>query len=340
MLAGSTPASAAGSKVVGYCWYHDQNVDIYLSAIIHADSFDKDDWTLEWRRHVVTLGATVHGPNACRAWNGGADGDASAQAAKAVDAAQRYKRIIDVDWVPEDTFGGSKQQTNNRSKSPARDPVAVIKSKNATTVASRPPVPSRYVEVAGPNGPIRLSPEVAARNQAAVDDYRRKMEEHACARAEHERKLALHQQSQAAAAAEQRAYQQQLAMNDAQVAAHAAALAQHAAATRPAAKGVKGWMYCDARGAPGDKRRFYSRVVEVDYIPGQVTIIDVMGRNRPAFKAYVAGTHSIFFATDSLVHCPYSTTSMADAEALMARDKRGDANNGITVTQTGWTPAS
>ena len=248
------------------------------------------------------------------------------------------------DWNRENSQSTSRWMDDFEAPKPRPEPGKVYfgGSSSSPTKARAAPAaaPSKYVEVAGPDGLIRLSPEVVARNKAAADDYRRKMEEHARARAEHERKLALHQQSQAAAAAEQRAYQQQLAMNDAQVAAHAAALAQHAAATRPAAKGVKGWMYCDARGAPGDKRRFYSRVVEVDYIPGQVTIIDVMGRNRPAFKAYVAGTHSIFFATDSLVHCPYSTTSMADAEALMTRDKRGDANNGITVTQTGWTPAS
>jgi hypothetical protein len=203
----------------------------------------------------------------------------------------------------------------------------------------------KYVEVTGPDGKtIRLSPEVAARNKAAQQEYQRQIEEHqrqtkarADAIAQAERDAA---QNVAKAAAEKRAYEQKLAVNEAQVAAHGAALEQYKAATRPPAKGAKGWMYCDARGAPGDKRRFYSRVTEIDYVPGEITIIDVMAKNRPAFKSYVAGAHSIFFATDSLLHCPYSTASLTDAEALMARDKRGDGNEGIEIIQTGWVPTS
>jgi hypothetical protein len=208
--------------------------------------------------------------------------------------------------------------------------------KSPKPVPMSPPSPSKYVEVDSPNGPIRLSREVAARNQAAEDDYRRKREEHARAMAEHDRKLALHQQSIATAAAERRAYEQKLALNAAQVAAHGSAMEQH----KLAAKGAKGWMYCDARAAPGDKRRFYSRVTEISYVPGEVPIVDAVAKNRVAFKSYVAGSHSIFFSTESLLHCPYSTTSFADAEALMARDKRGDNSNQIAITQTGWVPTN
>ena len=134
---------------------------------------------------------------------------------------------------------------------------------------------------------------MAARNQAAEREYQRKVEDYerktrvrAEVIAQAERDAA---QNVAKAAAEKRAYEQKLALNEAQVAAHGAALEQYKAATRPPDKGAKGWMYCDARGAPGDKRRFYSRVTEVDYVPGEITIIDVMAKNRPAFKSYVAG---------------------------------------------------
>jgi len=245
------------------------------------------------------------------------------------DPMEELSRFVDADYP-------GRLKTKDPSRTDQKPKAAEIASAALKPTAA----PSKYVEVAGPNGIIRLSPEVAARNQAAADEYRRKMDEHASAKAEHERKLALHQQSIAAAAAEKRAYEQKLALNDAQVAAHGAALEQHKTATMPPAKGAKGWMYCDARGAPGDKRRYYSRVTEIDYAPGEITIIDVMAKNRPAFKSYVAGAHSIFFATDSLLHCPYSTTSLADAEALMARDKRGDGNNSIEIIQTGWVPAS
>ena len=116
-----------------------------------------------------------------------------------------------------------------------KPPAAKGGSRGAGT-SSRPgkaattPEPARpkYVEVAGPNGPIRLSPEVAARNQAAADEYRRKMDEHARAKAEHERKLALHQQNQANAAAEQQAYRREVAAAAERVAAYKVALVDHA----------------------------------------------------------------------------------------------------------------
>lgn len=236
--------------------------------------------------------------------------------------------------------GGPRAKSVSSGAALAPNEVSISFGESRTKANVERSVPNKYVEVQGPNGSMRLSPEVAARNNAAAEDYSRKMEEHARAKAEHERKLALHQQSQVNAAAEKRAYEQKLAMNEAEVAAHTAAMDQYKTATTAPAKGAKGWMYCDARGAVGDKRRFYSRVTEVDYVPGSITIIDVMAKNRPAFKSYVAGAHSIFFATDSLLHCPYSTSSLADSEALMARDKRGDGNNGIEVIQTGWVPAS
>jgi hypothetical protein len=229
-----------------------------------------------------------------------------------------------------DTSAGGIQITGPSSKSAPSAP------------ASAAP---KYVEMAGPDGKtVRLSPEVVARNRAAAEEHQRQIQEYERMTKERQEVIAQAErkaaQGAAEAAAAKSAHEQQLAIHAAQVAAHGAALEQYKAATAPPAKGAKGWMYCDARGAPGDKRRFYSRVSEIDYVPGETSIIDVMSRNRPAFKSYVAGAHSIYFATDSLLHCPYSTTSRADAEALMARDKLGDGNSGIAIVQTGWEPTS
>lgn len=90
------------------------------------------------------------------------------------------------------------------------------------------PAAPEYVEVAGPNGTQRLSPEVAARNRAAADEYRRKLEEHAAAKADHDRKLALHQQSQANAALAKAEHDREVAAAAERVAAHRVALAEHA----------------------------------------------------------------------------------------------------------------
>ena len=87
--------------------------------------------------------------------------------------------------------------------------------------------PSRYVEVDGANGKMRLSPEVIARNRAAENEFQRKSDEHARKMAEHNRRLAMHEQSIAQAAAEKRAHEQRLAANAAEVAAHQAALLEH-----------------------------------------------------------------------------------------------------------------
>lgn len=87
------------------------------------------------------------------------------------------------------------------------------------------PAPSKYVEVAGPDGgTIRLSPEVAARNEAAAEAYRRKMEAHTQAMADHDRKLAKHQDNAAKAAAARQAHEAKLAANATEVAAHRAAM--------------------------------------------------------------------------------------------------------------------
>jgi len=90
------------------------------------------------------------------------------------------------------------------------------------------PAPSKYVEVVGPDGPIRLSPEVAARNQAAADDYRRKLDAFARAKAEHDQRLARHRQNTATAASARDQHQQEVAAAAERTAAYRVAMADHA----------------------------------------------------------------------------------------------------------------
>lgn len=247
--------------------------------------------------------------------------------------------IVEIPWPGKLGDRDAVRSTPKKARRPAKT-ASVAGDAGRSTNSELPTLAPKYVEIAGPSGTIRLSPEVLARNEAAAEQYRRKMEEHTRAKAEHERQLTLHEISQANAANEQREYQRRLATNEAQVAAHSAAMARHSATTGAAANTAKGWIYCEARGEIGSKVRYYSRIAEVDYVPGEITIIDVMAKNRAAFKAYLAGTHKVFFATDSLLHCPYSTDDLAEAQGLEARDKRGDGNNGIEIIQTGWLPAS
>lgn len=328
------PASAASGapKIIGFCSYLHENVINYKSSVFQTNRADREDWEWDWRNYLIKSEINFFGGAQCFGWKNSTVEFVESERAKSTP----YIRNVFLDYVPDDTtrYGEAEETSPQRTRSATADKPTPDSQKSA------PGPQSKYVEVAGPNGTIRLSPEVLARNQAAAEEYRRKMEEHARAKADHERKLALHQQNQAAAAAEQSEYQRQLAMNEAEVAAHNAAMARHNAATKPEAAGSKGWMYCDARGEIGSKRRFYSRIAEVAYVPGQVSIIDVMAKNRAAFKAYLSATHKVFFATDSLLHCPYSTDDLAEAEGLQARDTRGDANNGIEIVQTGWSPTN
>ena len=123
--------------------------------------------------------------------------------------------------------GSSKAKSVSSGTALAPNEVSISFGGPSSKAVRERPVPSKYVEVQGPDGPIRLSPEVAARNQAAADDYRRKMDRHASDKTDHERKLALHQQSVANAAAEKREHERRLATNAAQVAIHQAALLEH-----------------------------------------------------------------------------------------------------------------
>jgi len=87
----------------------------------------------------------------------------------------------------------------------------------------------KYVETTDSDGKIiRLSPEVAARNKAAADEYRRNMDEHARAKAEHEQRLAQHRQNTATAASAEEQYKREVAAAAERVAAHRMAMADHA----------------------------------------------------------------------------------------------------------------
>lgn len=127
------------------------------------------------------------------------------------------KRIILVDWQMKPA--ATKIEGKKKDISPGT---------SDASAASPPPVaPPKYVEVQGPNGTMRLSPEVIARNAAAADDHKRKLEEHAenvaRAKAEQDIATAKHAENVAAAAVARREYEQRLATNAAQVAANQAA---------------------------------------------------------------------------------------------------------------------
>lgn len=220
----SVPASAAEPQIAGYCLYFHENSVYYRTPVFRAPKDKRDRWKTDWANHLYESGVKYYGGYGCRAWDGGAD--AAAAATEAAAKPPLYtQRTVEMDWIPEDTIRASGGGSAALQRPTRRDTVAsqVPVAKSSLTQ----PAPPKYIEVAGPNGTQRLSPEVAARNKAAEEDYRRKMDEHARERAAHERKLALHQQSIAAAAAEKREYERQLAANAAQVAAHKAKMEVH-----------------------------------------------------------------------------------------------------------------
>ena len=90
---------------------------------------------------------------------------------------------------------GRSASTTNEASSPST--AAPTKSANKEVSSQKPAtVTPKYVEVPGPNGIVRLSPEVAARNKAAAEEYQRKLKAHADAiaqtRARNERSAAQH----------------------------------------------------------------------------------------------------------------------------------------------------
>ena len=221
------PALAAEEGIAGYCLYFHENSIYYRSPVFRAAKFNRHRFVEDWKHHLYESGVNYFNGVTCRAWPGGVDAVASAAAAAATPP-EYTQRIVDIDWIPKDSvraFGGGSTPLAGSTRPDVAPPRSAPARKPAT--AKPTPSPSKYVEVAGPNGTVRLSPEVAARNQAAADDYRRKMDRHASAKTDHERKLALHQQSVTNAAAEKREHERRLATNAAQVATHQAALLEH-----------------------------------------------------------------------------------------------------------------
>lgn len=132
------------------------------------------------------------------------------------------KELILVDWQmkPPAAKGGSKR---------AAKPSGPAKTSATPLSENTEPAPPNYVEVTDSDGKtVRLSPEVAARNKAAAEEYRRKVEAQQRATAEHDRKIAenaaVAQENAAKAAAAKKAHDLQLAASAAEAAAHKAAM--------------------------------------------------------------------------------------------------------------------
>ena len=132
------------------------------------------------------------------------------------------KELILVDWQmkPPAAKGGSK--TPGKAS-------RLTKSGVTTQPTKTELAPPKYVEVTDSDGKtIRLSPEVAARNTAAAEEYRRKLEAQQRAAADYDRKLAenvaIAQDNAAKAAAAKKAHDLQLAASAAEAAAHKAAM--------------------------------------------------------------------------------------------------------------------
>lgn len=227
-------AFAADEPIAGYCLYFHENSIYYRTPVFRAAKFDRHRFVEDWKHQLFENGVSYYGGVTCRAWPGGADAVASASAAAGTPP-EYTQRIVDIDWIPKDAVRASGGGNVTLPSANVRGTTTTAKTpKIRPAPSSLSPAPSKYVEVAGPSGTQRLSPEVAARNQAAADDYRRKMEEHARAKAAHERTLALHQQSIAAAAAEKQEYQRKIAQNAAQVASNETAyLEQRKATAKP-----------------------------------------------------------------------------------------------------------
>jgi len=137
--------------------------------------------------------------------------------------------IVETRWVE---AGGSAANGNSKAMSVsagaglAPNEVSISFGGSSTKAGVERPVPTKYVEVQGPNGPMRLSPEVAARNEAVADEYRRKMQAHARDKADHDRKMTEYQESRARAG---RALEDHAAQLRAQQEEHQRQLREHAA---------------------------------------------------------------------------------------------------------------
>jgi hypothetical protein len=154
------------------------------------------------------------------------EADARAKYAGRMNAAS-YAIIKSVAWKP--TYAKPAKKVSKADASGKKSPDADAKTSEPAVTASK------YVEVRGPGGTMRLSPEVVARNQAAKDDYERKLKEHADAlaraKADQAAVEARHAERIAKAEAERREYERKLAAN---AASNAAAQEQYKTSLKPA----------------------------------------------------------------------------------------------------------
>lgn len=192
------------------------NVTVYVSEVFRYEYALGDKAASDFKSYLTERYGFKTYAN-CPAFPG-AD-----QATKHFEYVQSYAlknnaRVSIERWAP---AGASSAEI--MAASPKPSPQSAAAAPTATHAA-----PQKYVEVDGPNGKMRLSPEVAARNQAAAEEYRRKMEEHARAKAAHEQRLAQHRQNADTAAAAKEQHGRELAAAAERLATHRLALAEHA----------------------------------------------------------------------------------------------------------------
>lgn len=121
------------------------------------------------------------------------------------------------------------------ASAPPPPPAKTVAKAAKPAAADKPATPFIAVVDKDSGKTLNLSPEVAARNQAAAEQYQRQMDAHARAQAEHTRQLAEHAENTRIAAAAKQEHARQLALNAAQVAANEAAHLEHRkAAAKPA----------------------------------------------------------------------------------------------------------
>ena len=215
----STTANAAtqGTPIIGFCSYLHENVTNYKSSVFQTNRADRDGWESDWQNYLIKSGIKFFGGAQCFGWKNSTIAFVEGERAKATP----YIQNSFLDYVPDDTtpYGRATRQPVPHTGKAVAGSASGIEHQQST------PTP-KYIEVAGPNGIIRLSPEVAARNNAAAEEYRRKMEAHARDKADHNRKLTEFEQSRANAA---KALQDHQAKLRTQQEEHQRQLREHAA---------------------------------------------------------------------------------------------------------------
>jgi len=204
----SGPSQAAQSAdYYAYCWWKGPSANV-LTDVFKTDILSRPKLRTLWLEYTNAN----YGPDSrlvsvdCVNFSDQAD---------VVAGRAHFPGAQSVSWRPTTANIAGK-----RVPEPRKPNITEPRNDSATAV----PLPKaaaspKYVEVPGPNGVIRLSPEVAARNKTAAEEYQRKLkavaDTVAQAKADAERKAAQ-------LAAEKQKYELQLAANAAQVAAHKA----------------------------------------------------------------------------------------------------------------------